>query len=180
MSGDLRLKKFVVCWISGSFFFDNIQSYKNEVLQKSWHFTKILKKCYISRSVGLEPTLPEGIWFLVRRLNHSATTALCYFPFCVFQRKVCKSKFDTLQGHLLIGYTANIYSHFTVIGCVTFPTVIWQWLSQPMVVPMTLSDIKEYILRLITILDCNMYSQITVGKVTLPKAVLSTVKIFAV
>ena len=23
-------------------------------------------------------------------------------------------------------YTANIYSQFTVIGCVTFPTVIWQ------------------------------------------------------
>ena len=29
----------------------------------------------ISQSVGFEPTLPEGIWFLVRRLNHSATTA---------------------------------------------------------------------------------------------------------
>jgi hypothetical protein len=28
-----------------------------------------------SQSVGLEPTLPEGIWFLVRRLNRSATTA---------------------------------------------------------------------------------------------------------
>ena len=28
-----------------------------------------------SQSVGFEPTLPEGIWFLVRRLNHSATTA---------------------------------------------------------------------------------------------------------
>ena len=28
-----------------------------------------------SQSVGLEPTLPEGIWFLVRRLNHSAMTA---------------------------------------------------------------------------------------------------------
>ena len=28
----------------------------------------------ISQSVGFEPTLPEGIWFLVRRLNHSATT----------------------------------------------------------------------------------------------------------
>lgn len=26
--------------------------------------------------VGFEPTLPEGIWFRVRRLNHSATTAL--------------------------------------------------------------------------------------------------------
>ena len=33
-------------------------------------FVAYLQK--ISRSVGLEPTLPEGIWFLVRRLNHSA------------------------------------------------------------------------------------------------------------
>ena len=31
-----------------------------------------------SQSVGFEPTLPEGIWFLVRRLNHSATTARRY------------------------------------------------------------------------------------------------------
>ena len=31
----------------------------------------------MSQSVGLEPTLPEGIWFLVRRLNHSAKTAWC-------------------------------------------------------------------------------------------------------
>ena len=29
----------------------------------------------ISQSVGFEPTLPEGNWFLVSRLNHSATTA---------------------------------------------------------------------------------------------------------
>ena len=49
-----------------------------------------------------------------------------------------------------------------------------------MAVPMTLSDIKEYSLRLNAVLGCNMHSQITVGNVTLPKAVLSTVKIFAV
>ena len=39
---------------------------------------KILKKRWIkthSQSAGFEPALPEGIWFLVRRLNHSATTA---------------------------------------------------------------------------------------------------------
>ena len=30
---------------------------------------------FFTQSVGFEPTLPEGIWFLVRRLNHSATTA---------------------------------------------------------------------------------------------------------
>ena len=28
-----------------------------------------------TQSVGFEPTLPEGNWFLVSRLNHSATTA---------------------------------------------------------------------------------------------------------
>ena len=45
---------------------------------------------------------------------------------------------------------------------------------------MTLADIEEYSLRSIAILGCNIYSQITVAHVTLPKAVLSTVEIFAV
>ena len=45
---------------------------------------------------------------------------------------------------------------------------------------MTLFDIEKYCLRLNTVLDCTMNNQITVGNVTLPKAVLSTVKIFAV
>ena len=35
-------------------------------------------------------------------------------------------------------------------------------------------------MRSIAVLGGNMHSQITVGNVTLPKAVLSTVKIFAV
>ena len=35
-------------------------------------------------------------------------------------------------------------------------------------------------MRSIAILGCNIYSQITVAHVTLPKAVLNTVKIFAV
>ena len=77
------------------------------------------------------------------------------------------------------GYTANIHSQYTVISCVTFPTVIWQWLSQPTAVLMALSGIEEYSLSSIPVLGCNMHSQITVGNVTLPKAVLSTVKIFA-
>ena len=77
-------------------------------------------------------------------------------------------------------HNANLYSPFTVIGCVTFPTVIWQWLSQPTAVPMTLNDIKEYSLISISFLGGNMHSQITVGNVTLPKAVQNTVKIFAV
>ena len=45
---------------------------------------------------------------------------------------------------------------------------------------MTLNDIEEYSLRSIAVLGSNMHSQITVGNVTLPTAVLSTVKIFAV
>ena len=77
-------------------------------------------------------------------------------------------------------YTANIYNQFTVIDCVTFPTVIWQWLLQPLAVHMTFTDIEEYSLRLNNVLDCTIYNQITVGNVTLPEAVLSTVKIFAV
>ena len=51
---------------------------------------------------------------------------------------------------------------------------------QPLAVHMTLTDIEEYSLRLNNVLDCTIYNQITVGNVTLPKAVLSTVKIFAV
>ena len=49
-----------------------------------------------------------------------------------------------------------------------------------MAVHMTLTDIEEYSLRLNNVSDCTIYNQITVGNVTLPKAVLSTVKIFAV
>ena len=45
---------------------------------------------------------------------------------------------------------------------------------------MALNGIEEYSLRSITTLGGNMHSQITVGNVTLPKAVLKTVKIFAV
>jgi hypothetical protein len=45
---------------------------------------------------------------------------------------------------------------------------------------MTLTDIEECSWRLNIILKCTVYNQISVGNVTLPKAVLSTVKIFAV
>ena len=88
--------------------------------------------------------------------------------------------FQSLQELPRVPCTANIYSQFTVIDCVTCATVIWQWLSQTMTVLMTLTDIKEYNIRSIAILGCNIYSQITVAHVTLPKAVLNTVKIFAV
>ena len=49
-----------------------------------------------------------------------------------------------------------------------------------MIVHMTFNDIEEYNLRSIAILGCNVCSQIAVAHVTLPKAVLSTVEIFAV
>ena len=49
-----------------------------------------------------------------------------------------------------------------------------------MAVHMTLTDIEKYSLRLDTVFDSTMYNGITVGNVTLPKAVQSTVKIFAV
>ena len=49
-----------------------------------------------------------------------------------------------------------------------------------MTVHMTFNDTEEYSLRSIAILDCNRYSQIAVAHVTLPKAVLSTVKMLAV
>ena len=49
-----------------------------------------------------------------------------------------------------------------------------------MTVFMTISDIEEYNMRSIAISGCNIYSQITVAHVTLPKAVMNTVKVFAV
>ena len=49
-----------------------------------------------------------------------------------------------------------------------------------MAVAMSLSDIEKYSLRSIAVLGGKMHSQITVGNVTLPKAVLSTAKILAV
>ena len=49
-----------------------------------------------------------------------------------------------------------------------------------MTVHMTFNETKEYSLRSIAILGWNVYSQIAVAHVTLLKAVLSTVKIFAV
>ena len=45
-----------------------------------------------SQSVGLEPTLPEGIWFLVRRLNHSATTA-CIIMHSITEINTCRGSY---------------------------------------------------------------------------------------
>ena len=49
-----------------------------------------------------------------------------------------------------------------------------------MTVDKTINDTEEYSLRSIAILGCNRFSQIAVAHVTLPKVVLSAVKIFAV
>ena len=67
-----------------------------------------------------------------------------------------------------------------VIGCVTCATVIWQWLLQSTTEHMTFKDTEELSLGSFAILGCNIYRKIAVAHVTLPKAVLSTVKIFAV
>ena len=65
-------------------------------------------------------------------------------------------------------YTANIYSQFTVIGCVTFPTVIWLCVLQPK----TAIDLKLYSsvsLSVVgTAVGCANHCQITVGNVTQP------------
>ena len=42
---------------------------------KFWKCQSLCLNKKLSQLVGFEPTLPEGNWFLVSRLNHSATTA---------------------------------------------------------------------------------------------------------
>ena len=46
---------------------------------KFWKCQSLCLNKKLSQLVGFEPTLPEGNWFLVSRLNHSATTAILYF-----------------------------------------------------------------------------------------------------
>ena len=67
-------------------------------------------------------------------------------------------------------HTANIYSQFTVIGCVTCATVIWQWLLQSTTVQITFNETEEYSLKSIAISGFNVCSQITVVHITQPKA----------
>ena len=77
-------------------------------------------------------------------------------------------KFGTKRLHCK--YLRPIYSHLAVSDYYNQ----WQY------VHMKLTDIEENSLRLDTVLDCAMYNQIAVGNTTLPKAVLSMVKIFSV
>ena len=56
-------------------FFKNLLHVETPQLVIHFQIDDTAPKKSISQSVGFEPTLPEGIWFLVRRLNHSATTA---------------------------------------------------------------------------------------------------------
>ena len=100
--------------------------------------------------------------------------------FLIYEHACTKESWSFSSLLALFYYTANIYSQFTVIGCVTCTTLIWQWLLQGMPVHMTFNVTVEYSFRSIAILGCNICSQITVAHVTLPKAVISTVKIFAV
>ena len=43
---------------------------------KFWKCQSLCLNKKLSQLVGFEPTLPEGNWFRVSRLNHSATTAV--------------------------------------------------------------------------------------------------------
>ena len=61
---------------------------------------------------------------------------------------------------IVLEYTANIYSQFAVLGCVTFLTVIWQWLLQPMAVHVTLTDIEEYSLQLDAVSDSAVFNKL--------------------
>ena len=68
----------------------------------------------------------------------------------------------------------------TAFGSVTCATVIWLYLLQPKIA----IDLNLYYSMPLSVMGtavgCDNHCQITMGNVTLPKAVLSTVKIFAV
>ena len=77
---------------------------------------------------------------LLRPRNTSNILRLCCGEFLSIWPHTVTCLYQSLPLLQFTTYTANIYSQFTVIGCVTFHTVIWQWLSQPTAVPMTLSE----------------------------------------
>ena len=86
----------------------------------------IIRKKSISQSAGLEPALPEGIWFLVRRLNHSATTASWKTrnrkQFKNLQRKLkCKVYFCFRCGIKKEKVSCHWHSKF-----LHFPNIIWK------------------------------------------------------
>ena len=70
-----------------------------------------------AQSVGLEPTLPEGIWFLVRRLNHSATTAWywkwLYFLISKLVYTICQGLVRIVYGCIFIGGVNNYNKQIT-------------------------------------------------------------------
>ena len=77
----------------------------------------------LTQSVGFEPTLPEGNWFLVSRLNHSATTACLDFTKfwptklpaqipCLPQK--CYSGFTHQTRHLQTARLAQSVEHETL------------------------------------------------------------------
>ena len=74
-------------------------------------------------------------------------------------------------------YFQTVHSHWLCYVCHCNLAVR---LSQTTIVYMIFTDIKEYNMRSIAIVGRNIYSQITVANVTLPKAVLNAVEIFSV
>ena len=51
---------------------------QREKINVTQHHSTASLRIYSSQTVGFEPTLQEGNWFQVSRLNHSATSA--YYP----------------------------------------------------------------------------------------------------
>ena len=127
-------------------------------------------------------------WYMIK-LNYLAKyfwiwliNSLTEMAFFHFGANLDNSNFEKLlffhHFSFDLVYTANIYSQFTVIDCVTCATVFFQWLLQATTILMTFNDTEMYSLRSLTILECNVCIQVTVAHVTLPKAILSAVKIF--
>ena len=153
-------------------------------LDKTW-FSKMLKQSKFLKKKSYAPLQKSGKYKSIDPMSDWPLETN-FFNKCMVARGLWPThswpKVQFLWNNYIttFSYTANIYSQFTVIGCVTCATVILQWLLQARTVHVTFNETEEYSLRSIAILGCNIYSQIAVGHVTLPKAVLSTVKIFAV
>ena len=78
-----------------------------------------MKKKVRTQPVGFEPTLPEGIWFRVRRLNHSATAALRVSPVRILgvETTRCISRSIYIYPSLAVSHHASSFaSYFRLIS----------------------------------------------------------------
>ena len=83
---------------------------------KFWKCQSLCLNKKLSQLVGFEPTLPEGNWFLVSRLNHSATTAILQIltnTWC--QEKNCHPYFSRdLEKVITVARLAQSVEHETL------------------------------------------------------------------